>query len=188
MIEESKVLDLFKISKATLRRLEKDGLKYTIGKHNKKLYDPIDVRSLIDLNRSGSRSLVLEQVYTNKEICDKLRVCSQSGIRPSLSANLLVLIISEKGDHCYHDVWDGKNIIFTGTGLRGNQKLKRQNAILNNSNDLSIVIHLFVRLDTNKYVYKGIVCLDPEKEPYQEVEPDISHKDRLVWKFPLILL
>ena len=189
LLTASQVLEKYKISRTTLHRFVKEGLNYTPYGANKKLYNPVDVESFIKSRRSGSNSLVLEQVYTNKEICENLKVALQGGMRRSHSANALVLITSRIGDHCYGDVWDGKKLIYTGMGLSGDQKLEgTQNATLKNSNDLSLVIHLFECIATDKYVYKGMVCLDPDKEPYQEVEPDIYYQDRLVWKFPLVLI
>ena len=112
-------------------------------------------------------------------------VANSGGMRRSKKNNVLV-IISDHTKGLYDDKYYGKELHYTGMGLRGDQDInKQQNKTLAKAKENGIKIHLFEVFEPQKYIYRGLVELNGE--PYQEEQIDEEGNKRHVWMFPLIL-
>lgn len=124
-------------------------------------------------------------ILTNSELTSVFGVSNMGGIRKSNKNNLLVVIV----DHTkatYQDRWEKDILHYTGMGLKGDQKLDRQNKTILESNITGIEMYLFEVFVTNKYLYQGKVKLIDK--PYIENQLDDKNNIRKVYIFPLKLL
>jgi 5-methylcytosine-specific restriction enzyme A len=124
-------------------------------------------------------------VLTNTEISQQFAVGNMSGMRRSLTRNLLVLI-SDPFKGLYQDRWEGDILHYTGMGLTGDQSLTfAQNRTLAESPKTGIAVHLLEAHEEQRYNYAGEVELIGE--PYQEDQLDELGENRKVWMFPVRL-
>ncbi len=134
-------------------------------------------------NLTVIKNINIGDIFTREQLMKIFKISGQSGIMKTNTLNCLVLVTNEEND-VYEDgnVKDGK-IIYTGEGLRGDQQLKRNNALIYHSKENNLPMYLFSKDKKRRYIYEGIVEL--VEEPYQTKEKDIEGSERLVWKFPL---
>jgi len=110
--------------------------------------------------------------------------CSLAGgMNRSLKTNTLV-IVSKVGS-IYGDSWDGNILHYTGHGLKGDQRLWKQNKTLYESDSNGVGVYLFEVRKKSIYTYLGQVEL--AGTPYQGEEEDEDKRNRKVWKFLLRL-
>jgi hypothetical protein len=127
---------------------------------------------------------------TNRELMQLFGVGNTQGMRRSLANNLIVLTSQKrstsskfKNDSVYHDRWEGDVFLYTGEGLKGDQKLTGQNKTVAESRENGVAIHLFETPKANSYIYVGVMELGDQ--PFPEPQQDIEGKMRQVWVFPL---
>jgi len=122
---------------------------------------------------------------SNEEIMDIFKCSNQGGMRPSKKTNSLVLISKRIGS-IYNDRRVGNEVLYTGMGLTGDQKIKYQNKSLYYSNENDITVHFFEVNDTKIYTYMGRAKL--AGKPFQEEQEDNEKNIRKVWIFPIKLI
>src|SRR4026209_2592079 len=87
--------------------------------------------------------LRINQVISNKELCEIFKCAPQGGMRRSKRTNTLVLITSQV-DSIYLDRWINEVLHYTGMGKKGPQSfLSNQNKTLSESGRNKIALHLF---------------------------------------------
>jgi len=122
---------------------------------------------------------------TNKKMYQLFKCSNKGRIRRSKETNTLVLI-SDFTKSFYKDRWKEDELLYTGTGLSGNQSLDHtQNLTLFNSNKNGIDLHLFEVDKPATYTYIGKVILS--RESFQEEQVGANGKKRDVWIFPIKL-
>lgn len=121
----------------------------------------------------------------NDEVAASFLCSTQGGMRRSKRTNTL-LIVSNHVASIYDDRWVDDVLHYTGMGQFGDQSLEtKQNRTLNKSDTNGVAVHLCEVFTARTYTYIGEVVL--ADEPYQERQPDVEGRDRLVWVFPLRL-
>ena len=120
----------------------------------------------------------------------KLFKCSTTGgMRRSIKTNTLV-IVSNHYRSIYEDRWTADGVLYyTGTGKKGDQKLKgTQNQTLFDSDTNGVAIHLFEVYGKkgSDYFYRGRVQL--AGKPYREDQLDEDKQPRRAWVFPVKLV
>ena len=121
----------------------------------------------------------------NNEVAASFLCSTQGGMRRSKRTNTL-LIVSNHVASIYDDRWVDDVLHYTGMGQFGDQSLEtQQNRTLNKSGTNGVAVHLCEVFTARTYTYIGEVVL--ADEPYQEKQPDVEGRDRLVWVFPLRL-
>jgi 5-methylcytosine-specific restriction enzyme A len=182
LINSKRLLEILKISRTTLHRMEIEGLPFTqIGKT--KRYNMEEVKVWIEDRQRGIDDLVIGKVYHNHEIAKAFKCSTQGGMRRSHATNTLV-IFSDHTKGIYEDKWiinhDGEEILlYTGMGQEGNQDIEfGQNKTLNESRTNGVRVYLFEAFKSGEHVFKGQVEL--VQDPYTEFQAG-----RTVWMFPL---
>ena len=127
--------------------------------------------------------------YSSEEVADKFGfavgfLSRAGGMISRPDANSLLLISNpRKGGAIYGDKWEpgGKELIYAGKGLKGNQRLVAQNQMVaENSRELL----LFESLAPGRLLFHGKVrCVDF----WTSRDPDKLGKDRRVYRFRLRL-
>ncbi|WP_082389445.1 helix-turn-helix domain-containing protein [Lysinibacillus sp. ZYM-1] len=182
LIDSKQLQEMFKISRTTLHRMEKEGLPFTqIGKS--KRYNTEEVKVWIEDRHRGIENLEIGKIYHNQEIAKAFKCSTQGGMRRSHSTNTLV-IFSDHTKGIYEDKWIINNngdeiLLYTGMGQEGDQDIEfGQNKTLNESRSNGIRVYLFEAFKSGEHVFKGQVEL--VQDPYTEVQAG-----RTVWLFPL---
>jgi 5-methylcytosine-specific restriction enzyme A len=182
LINSKRLLEILKISRTTLHRMEIEGLPFTqIGKT--KRYNIEEVKVWIEDRQRGIDDLVIGKVYHNHEIAKAFKCSTQGGMRRSHATNTLV-IFSDHTKGIYEDKWiinhDGEEILlYTGMGQEGNQDIEfGQNKTLNETRTNGVRVYLFEAFKSGEHVFKGQVEL--VQDPYTEFQAG-----RTVWMFPL---
>ena len=122
-------------------------------------------------------------IVSNNQIADAFKVGNMGGMRLSKATETLVLI-SDNTKSLYQDKWHNGQLLYTGMGKIGDQKLKgTQNKTLAESNSNGIEVHLFEVDKPTQYTYAGQVEL--ASVPFQQIQPDDHGDNRKVWVFPL---
>ena len=108
-------------------------------------------------NLTVIKNINIGDIFTREQLMKIFKISGQSGIMKTNTLNCLVLVTNEEND-VYEDgnVKDGK-IIYTGEGLRGDQQLKRNNALIYHSKENNLPMYLFSKdkKRINKlYIYK----------------------------------
>ncbi|WP_377279142.1 HNH endonuclease [Planococcus dechangensis] len=130
-----------------------------------------------------TRSLELNEVLNNQQLCEVFLCAPQGGMRKSNRTNSLTLI-SDK-TKLYDDRVVGDVYHYTGMGQSGDQKMSGQNLTLAESYQNGVEIHFFEVLTSREYTYRGQVQL--AGKPYKTEQKDRNGRQRLVWIFPLRL-
>ena len=132
--------------------------------------------------------LIINKVYSNKEVMDIFSCSRQGGIRVS-NTNKAITIISKlvrrNETNPYQDEhmnFEGR-ITYTGMGTVGDQKLSGQNLKIAESRTNGYRMFYFEVYQNNEYTFKGEVILDDE--PYFVDELDLNDVIRKVLKFKL---
>lgn len=128
-------------------------------------------------------SLEINEVLTNKQLCEVFLCSPQGGMRRSKRTNSLTLISDKTklyDDRLIDDVYH-----YTGMGQTGDQKMSGQNLTLSESEKNGVEIHFFEVMKPKEYTYRGQVEL--AGNPYQSQQKDQDGRERLVWIFPLRL-
>jgi 5-methylcytosine-specific restriction enzyme A len=182
LINSKQLQESLNISRATLHRMEQEGLPVNrLG--SSKRYNIEEVKVWIDNRLRGIVNLVIGNVYHNDEISKAFKCANTGGIRRSHTTNTLV-IFSDHTKGKYEDKWKinskGEEILhYTGTGLEGDQDLEfAANKTLKDSRTNGVKVYLFEAFTRGEHVFQGQVQL--VGAPYQEPEGG-----RVVWKFPL---
>ena len=134
-------------------------------------------------------NLVLNQIYSNKEIMDIFKCDNNRGIRVSLKTNSIVLINkfrSRKETNPYQDTPMNNNgeLLYTGEGKVGDQKISGGNKRVVQSHTNGMRLFYFESYKSNEYTFKGeVVYLNHE---FAE-EKDLKDNKRKVVKFSLRL-
>lgn len=128
--------------------------------------------------------LEINAVYSNNEIRSVFKCSDMGGMRRSVKTNALVLI-SKHNNPLYDDSFDENgNILYTGEGQIGDQKLEyRQNKTLACSDTNGVKIYFFESYKDNEYYYRGEVKLSGSISTAKE--KDKNGNLRSVFKFPL---
>ncbi|MGX7012804.1 hypothetical protein [Vagococcus silagei] len=112
-------------------------------------------------------------LYDNETISEHFKCSPQSKIRRSHATNSIVLFVDHFDDR-YHDYWRRGKLLFTGMGLKGDQKIsKAPNKTLANVEKNRVNIHLFERLNSKeagRFVYSGRMELLGEPKRIKENE------------------
>lgn len=116
----------------------------------------------------------LMDIFHNRSFMRGMNKCNK--------ANCLVLLSDHRTGRVYKDTFRDDYTIYTGEGLRGDQKMTGANKTLLESNENHLPVHLFVRFD-DSYTYYGLVRL--AGEVHTEIEEDLDNKPRSVFKFHL---
>lgn len=130
-----------------------------------------------------TRTLAINEVVNNKQLCEIFLCSPQGGIRKSNRTNTLTLVSDKTklyDDKAVEDIY-----YYTGMGQSGDQKMSGQNLTLAQSNSNGVEVHFFEVMKKKEYTYRGQVELSGE--PYQEKQKDQDGLLRLVWVFPLRL-
>ncbi|WP_186763891.1 HNH endonuclease [Planomicrobium sp. CPCC 101079] len=130
-----------------------------------------------------TRSLAINEVLNNHQLCEVFLCAPQGGMRKSNRTNTLTLI-SDK-TKLYDDRILGEIYHYTGMGQTGDQKMSGQNLTLAESDRNNVEVHFFEVMKSREYTYRGQVEL--AGGPYQEQQKDRDDRKRLVWIFPLRL-
>ena len=123
--------------------------------------------------------------YSNQQMADTLQVSTQGGIRygGSLKTRIRVAAICTGGSGSpYRDRWIGSNLVYTGEGLRGDQRLHRGNLVLVRQMSQRFPLHAFEKLATNTYRYVGLMNVFNYG---QEKQVDADGRQRNVYIFEL---
>ncbi|MGE8000249.1 HNH endonuclease [Lysinibacillus sp. NPDC093190] len=131
-----------------------------------------------------TRSLAINEVVNNQQLCEVFLCAPQGGMRKSNSTNTLTLISDKK--KLYDDKVEDDIYHYTGMGQSGDQKMSGQNFTLAESDSNGVEIHFFEVMKPREYTYRGQVEL--AGEPYQDQQKDQDGRQRLVWIFPLRLM
>ena len=129
--------------------------------------------------------LVESKTYAHNEIGRPIRGINYRGSTAD-TIDLAFIITSEADEinvrNPYHDRWEGDYFKYTGEGQKGNQELKRGNLALSQQQAQGFPLHLFSKLEKNKYRYDGrfnVVNIGKEKQK------DVDEKERIVYLFNL---
>lgn len=162
-----------------------EALEYDLAEADRYLLSKI---MKVSASNDGPRLDLLEvgAQYTNAQITAIFRVSSQGGMRRSLRANALVLLSRHDSSNPYDDIWKDGVFYYTGMGLKGDQKLEKQNKTLAESGSNKVAVYLFESFDGSAYVYRGRVRL--AGRIYFEKQPDANGAMRDAMKFPLELI
>ncbi|WP_269897795.1 HNH endonuclease [Lysinibacillus sp. JK80] len=131
-----------------------------------------------------TRSLAINEVVNNQQLCEVFLCAPQGGMRKSNRTNTLTLISDKTklyDDKIVDDIYH-----YTGMGQSGDQKMSGQNLTLAESDSNGVEIHFFEVMKPREYTYRGQVEL--AGEPYQGQQKDQDGRQRLVWIFPLRLI
>lgn len=182
LIDSKQLQELFKISRTTLHRMEKEGLPYIlIGKSKRYNYEEVNV--WIDDRQRGIENLIIGEVYHNQEIAKAFKCSTQGGMRRSHTTNTLV-IFSDHTKGIYEDKWiinenNEEILLYTGMGQEGDQDIEfGQNKTLKESRTNGVRVYLFEAFKPGEHVFKGQVEL--ANDPFTDIQAS-----RTVWLFPL---
>ena len=159
-----------------------------------KMYDyelaPPDLELLDQINPSTRKPQLAElekgREYQNADLMRIFCVSGQGGIRKSIKANCLVIVVKHDDSNPYDDKWVDGKLKYTGMGMSGDQSVDYMyNKDLAESNINGLDLYLFESFESNSYIYRGRVKLDGK--PYFETQKDEFGKDRKVVKFSLRL-
>lgn len=131
-----------------------------------------------------TRSLAINEVVNNQQLCEVFLCAPQGGMRKSNRTNTLTLISDKTklyDDKIVDDIYH-----YTGMGQSGDQKMSGQNLTLAESDSNGVEIHFFEVMKPREYTYRGQVEL--AGEPYQGQQKDQDGRQRIVWIFPLRLI
>ena len=123
--------------------------------------------------------LKVGDILTKEELLNTFKISGMSGIMKSNKTYSLVLILSDNDIYEDSDIVDGQ-LIYTGQGQSGDQKLEGVNLTLANSNKNNLPIYLFSKDSHSMFHFEGIFEL--YEKPYRIIE-----KNRYVYKYPLRL-
>ncbi len=126
------------------------------------------------------------QIYENRRISRDFRVGTQGGIRYAGShrgrIRHAVIVFGEMPDTPHQPRWTGRRLIFTGEGLRGDQKLSKGNLVLFKQLKEDFSLYAFRKVGKNQYRYLGRMKVVGYG---REVQRDLEGKDRTVLTFEL---
>lgn len=126
------------------------------------------------------------QLYENRRIARDFRVGTQGGIRYAgghrEGVRHAVVIFGEMPETPYQPRWTGSRLIFTGEGLRGDQKLSKGNLVLVKQLREGFPLYAFRKIGKNRYRYLGRMRVVGFG---REVQQDLEGKDRTVLIFEL---
>ncbi|WP_434683172.1 HNH endonuclease [Bacillus sp. PM5] len=183
IVKSKELMEYFKISRETIRNMEKNGLP--IVKEGEYELQQV-INFFTDIERKININFKTGNFYTNQQVMDIFKCDNNQGMRRSHATNSLVLFTKIEKD-LYQDRWDGETLHYTGMGKKGDQTLQsNQNKTLYESNETQIKIYLFETFASNKHFYRGRVKL--AGVPYQEIQEDQEKQKRKVWVFPLSLI
>lgn len=183
IVKAKELMEYFKISRETLRTMEKNGL-LVVKKGEYELEKVIDF--FTNIEEKINSKFKVGNFYTNQQVMDVFKCDNNQGMRRSHATNSLVLFTKIEKD-LYHDRWDGEILHYTGMGKKGDQTLQsNQNKTLYESNETYIKVYLFETFASHKHLFRGRVQL--AGIPYQEIQEDQEKEKRKVWIFPLRLM
>lgn len=137
---------------------------------------------------------VVGQYYTNDQICYALEVGNSGGIRPKLNQHgeldfVALFTSSEENKHSernpYADRIEGDVLTYTGAGLKGEQTISGVNKRLFEQVEKPIPILGFVKEETNRYRYLGLLFLLRHFEDFQLDHESLMRKV-LIFEFQII--
>lgn len=139
-------------------------------------------------------SFQIDDVYTNDQIWYALEISNLGGIRPKLNSkkelDFVVLITSSEENkksmrNPYADKIEGDILIYTGSGLKGEQGITGFNKRLVEQFDRSIPILGFIKEDINAYKFIGFLLLLRYYPDYQ-LDSNGSMRKVLVFEFQIL--
>ena len=126
------------------------------------------------------------QLYENHRISKDFRVGTHGGIRYAGShregIKHAVIVFGEMPETPYQPRWTGSKLIFTGEGLRGDQKLSKGNLVLFKQLREDFPLYAFRKVRKNQYRYLGRMKV---VNFGREVQKDLDGQDRTVLTFEL---
>ncbi|MCK8828557.1 helix-turn-helix domain-containing protein [Natroniella acetigena] len=134
--------------------------------------------------------LVVEEVYSQEIIYQKLKVNTSRGIKYTGTAENpgYIVLFSDlsnwKKTNPYHDRLEEDAFYYTAEGLEGEQKLTGGNLALTNYLIQPCPIYIFIKLDTDEYKYLGEAELISIN---QELQYDCKKRLREVFVYQLEL-
>lgn len=100
----------------------------------------------------------LGKIYNRREdLHDRFGGSYQRGIAPCANHPYVFLFSSPKGeDYGYNDGWiSDKEFRYTGEGQKGDMRMVRGNKAIYKHQEQGRELHLFEKVATNQYVYRG---------------------------------
>lgn len=128
--------------------------------------------------------LRIGELVRKYNICSLFQTSLEAGISISEETNTIVLIIYKLYE-VYRDRWEKDILLFTASGLYGNQSMSSYliRALYESINIGGKDLHVFGDAGNNLYIYLG--RFKREGEPFREDQPDANGKMRKVFVFPL---
>lgn len=125
-------------------------------------------------------NLKIGDILTRNDLISIFRHSGMRGIDFSSRTYSLILVSNEEAEFYVDSIIENGTLVYTGEGLKGDQKLTGNNLTLASSSENELPVYLFIKDKNLKYHYQGEVVLNGD--PYQ-----VEENGRLVYKFPLRL-
>lgn len=146
------------------------------GLYKSKYYDQIKFIESINIG----------DIFTREQLMTIFKINGQSGIMKTNILNCLVLTTSENNGIYGDSTIENGFITYTGEGQIGDQTITKNNKTIYESNSNDLPMYLFSKNNNKNYIFEGRVKLCGT--PYQVMEKDKNENERLVWKFPLMIV